>query len=61
MASKVIEDWLRQVDEWQERLQPQFPQIDPHDLRMVLRSLFQPDCVPRRWLLRKTEDGRYVL
>jgi hypothetical protein len=56
-----IENWLQQVDLWHRRLEPQFPDIDPHDLRMILRSLFQPPSVKRRWLLRKTEDGRYVL
>ena len=56
-----IHEWLEQVDEWQRRLEPKLPHIDPHDLRMILRSLLQPPSVKRRWLLRKTEDGRYVL
>ena len=56
-----IREWIRQVDEWYQRLLPQFPHIDPHDLRMMIRSILQPKSVPRRWLLRKTEDGRYVL
>lgn len=55
------ETWIAQVDDWQRKLQPRFPDIDPHDLRMILRSLLQPNSVPRRWLLRRTEDGRYVL
>jgi hypothetical protein len=55
------ESWIAQVDDWQRKLQPRFPDIDPHDLRMILRSLLQPNTVPRRWLLRRTEDGRYVL
>ena len=60
MAAPEIEEWIRKVDLWQARLAPQFPEIDPHDLRMILRSIFQPASVPRHWLLRKTEDGRYV-
>jgi hypothetical protein len=55
------ERWLEQVDLWYRRLAPEMPDIDPHDLRMILRSLLQPSSVKRRWLLRKTEDGRYVL
>lgn len=55
------ERWVQQIDAWQEKLAPRFPEIDPHDLRMILRSLLQPKSVPRRWLLRKTKDGRYVL
>lgn len=58
---REIEAWIQQVDDWQRLLAPRFPDIDAHDLRMILRSMFQPKSVPRRWLLRKTEDGRYVL
>lgn len=61
MSESEVELWVRQIDEWQRRLAPRFPDIDPHDLRMILRSLLQPPSVPRRWLLRKTQDGRYVL
>jgi hypothetical protein len=56
-----IEKWVADIDEWQRRLSKELPDIDPHDLRMILRSLLQPPTVPRRWLLRKTSDGRYVL
>jgi hypothetical protein len=56
-----IQQWLEQVDDWHRRLEPKLPHIDPHDLRLILRSLLQPPSVKRRWLLRKTEDGRYVL
>jgi hypothetical protein len=59
--SSEINHWLEQVEKWHRRLEPKLPGIDPHDLRMILRSLFQPPCVKRRWLLRKTEDGGYVL
>ncbi len=59
--SAAFERWLQKIDEYQARLAPQLPDIDPHDLRMILRSLLQPACVKRRWLLRRTKDGRYVL
>lgn len=57
----AIREWVRQVNAWQARLQPVLPDIDPHDLRMMIRSILQPASIPRRWLLRKTKDGRYVL
>ena len=56
-----VEHWLQEVETWHRRLEPRFPDIDPHDLRMILRSMFQPASVKRRWLLRKTKDGRYVI
>jgi hypothetical protein len=56
-----VKEWLEKVEVWHRRLAPRFPDIDPHDLRMILRSMFQPPCVKRRWLLRRTKDGRYVL
>lgn len=55
------EAWVARIDQWQRKLEPRFPDIDPHDLRMSLRSLLQPESVPRRWLLRKYKDGRYVV
>ena len=59
--SDEIREWFDQIDYWFERLQRKLPHIDPHDLRMILRSMHQPPSVPRRWLLRKAEGGRYVL
>jgi hypothetical protein len=58
---QAIETWIQQVDQYQSRLAAELPDIDPHDLRMILRSMLQPPCVERRWLLRKTKDGQYVL
>jgi hypothetical protein len=60
-SSSEIRNWIERIDEWQRRLAPRFPDIDPHDLRMMVRSILQPATVPRRWLLRKTSDGRYVV
>ncbi len=59
--SNEVEVWLQQVEWWHRRLESKLPDIDPHDLRMILRSMLQPPSVKRRWLLRRTEDGRYVL
>ena len=56
-----IRQWLQQIETWHRRLEPKMPDIDSHDLRTILRSLLQPPSVKRRWLLRKTKDGRYVL
>jgi hypothetical protein len=56
-----VERWVAEIDQWQRRLSQRFPSVDPHDLRVIVRSILQPPSVPRRWLLRKTKDGRYVL
>jgi hypothetical protein len=61
VSAAEIQQWIAEINAWQKRLEARFPDIDPHDLRMILRSLLQPPSVPRRWLLRKTKDGRYVL
>jgi len=61
ISREETEAWVAQIDRWQRKLEPRFPDIDPHDLRMILRSLLQPKSVPRRWLLHKTKDGRYVV
>ena len=58
--SDEIREWIRQIDHWHERLQPLLPEIDPHDLRSMIRSILQPPSIERHWLLLKTEDGRYV-
>jgi hypothetical protein len=61
MAADDVREWIKQIDDWQRRLAPRLPDVDPHDLRMILRSILQPASIPRRWLLRRTGDGRYVL
>ena len=61
VSTTETQKWIAEINEWQKRLEPRFPDIDPHDLRMILRSLLQPPSVPRHWLLRKTKDARYVL
>lgn len=55
------EAWIREVDRWYDLLRPKLSHIDPHDLRMILRSYLQPESIPRCWLLRKPKDGHYGL
>lgn len=61
ISREETEAWVAQIDQWQRNLEPRFPDIDPHDLRMILRSLLQPKSVARRWLRRKTTDDRYFI
>lgn len=58
--SPEIREWFRQIDYWQPILEERLPEIDPLDLRMILRANFQPPSVPRKWLLRKTMGQGYV-
>jgi hypothetical protein len=49
------------VERLQKRLSPQFPNIDPHDLEMILPSLLRrPRERMQLMFLKKRKDGRYV-
>lgn len=51
----------REVARWQKKLAPRLPDIDPHDLHLILWSLLR--CKhggQRRFLLRRREGGGYV-
>jgi len=49
------------VERLQKRLSPLFPNIDPHDLEMILTSLLRrPRERMQMMFLKKRKDGRYV-
>ena len=49
------------VERWHKRLSPQFPDIDPHDLELILTSLLRrPRERMQMMFLKKRKDGRYV-
>ena len=49
------------VQRLHKRLLPQFPDIDPHDLEMILTSLLRrPRERMQMMFLKKRKDGRYV-
>ncbi len=51
----------RQIEHWHKRLAPKFPDIDPHDLDLIIAALLR---TPRERMqimfLKRREDGRYV-
>ncbi len=51
----------RQVERWRKRLAPQFPDIDPHDLDLIIAALLRtPKQRMQIMFLKRREDGRYV-
>jgi hypothetical protein len=51
----------RQIERWHKKLAPQFPEIDPHDLDLIIAALLRtPKERMQLMFLKKREDGRYV-
>jgi hypothetical protein len=51
----------RQIELWHEHLAPQFPEIDPHDLDLIIAALLRtPKERMQLMFLKKRDDGRYV-
>ena len=53
--------WVAEVGRWAAILRPELPEVDPHDLHLILRNLLRPASVPRRIFLRKLAGGGYAL
>jgi hypothetical protein len=49
----------RQIQDACVRLAPQFPKVDPGDLRLIVRCLLLPPA-RRAVFVARREDGRYV-
>jgi hypothetical protein len=54
-----VERFARQVQEVSARLSPQLPEVDPGDLRMIVRCLLLPP-LRRAVFIARRRDGRYV-
>jgi hypothetical protein len=54
-----VERFARQVRDVCARLSPELPEIDPGDLRMIVRSLLLPPQ-RRAVFIARRKDGRYV-
>ncbi len=39
--SLALDKRVRQIENWHKRLAPQFPDIDPHDLHLIIASLLR--------------------
>ncbi len=57
----AAEKRVRQIERWHNRLAPQFPDIDPHDLHLIIESLLRTRKERMEvMLLKRREDGFYV-
>ncbi|HEX9652544.1 MAG TPA: hypothetical protein VGA99_02440 [bacterium] len=55
------EKCARRIERWHRRLAPQFPEIDPHDLDLIIAALLRtPKERMQLMFLKKRDDGRYV-
>lgn len=51
----------RQIEHWHKRLAPKFPDIDPHDLDLIIAALLRtPGERMQIMFLKRREDGCYV-
>jgi hypothetical protein len=55
------EDFVRRIELMRDRLQPEFPDIDPGDLLLIIKALLRPQGARRRFFLRKLRSGGYVV
>jgi hypothetical protein len=51
----------REIEQWQKKLAPQLPEMDAHDLRLILWSILRNrHGGKRRFFLRRRDGGGYV-
>ncbi|MCG8607147.1 hypothetical protein MJD09_19450 [bacterium] len=51
----------RQIERWHKRLAPKLPDIDPHDLDLIIAALLRtPKERMQIMFLKRRPDGRYV-
>lgn len=52
----------RRVDWWRRRLAPKLPDVDPHDLDLILSSILRQRLkIERSWIWRDVGGGAYAL
>ncbi|MDZ7290600.1 MAG: hypothetical protein ONB44_03110 [candidate division KSB1 bacterium] len=55
------EKLARRIERWHKRLAPQFPDIDPHDLDLIIGELLKTRKERMELMfLKRREDGVYV-
>jgi len=58
---KSPEKVARRIERWHKILGPQFPDIDPHDLDLIIAALLRSRKERMQIMfLKKRKDGRYV-
>lgn len=56
-----VENRARQIERWHKKLAPQFPEIDPQDLDLIIAALLRtPKERMQLMFLKKRDHGRYV-
>lgn len=60
IPKEIRDRWIADVRAEFERLRPLLPDVDPHDLHLILTSMLRPEEVPRVWLLRPRPGGGFV-
>lgn len=52
---------MRRIERWRKILAPEFPDIDPHDLDLIIAALLRtPKERMQLMFLKRRKDGRYV-
>jgi hypothetical protein len=57
----AAEELIARIEAMRDRLAPQFPDIDPGDLLLIIKALLRPPGSRRRFFIRKLGPGRYVV
>jgi hypothetical protein len=58
---KSAEKLARTIERWHKILAPQFPDIDPHDLDLIIAALLRsPKERMQLMFLKRRKNGRYV-
>jgi hypothetical protein len=58
---KSHEQLVRKIDRWRRRLAPEMPDIDPHDLDLIIAAMLRSRRERMKIMfLKRRKDGRYV-
>ncbi len=58
--SRNRREWVRDLDRWADRLAPRFPDIERHDLELILYEMLRPKSVSRDFLFRSVWNSLRV-
>jgi len=61
IAVKTPEQIAKQIELWHQRLAPELPDIDPHDLDLIIAAILRNARERMQIMfLKQRKDGRYV-
>lgn len=55
------ERFFKKVNRYTRKLAKEFPDILIHDLHLIVFNLFKPKLWPKRFLLKRVGEDKYVL